>query len=424
MRIENLRSEPNGTRPRIAATVIWEDCDRPPQEIFYETEKAFADDLWCNPHTFLVGCALPALHHGEERVAIDEAICPELRNGLLTAMGWLNEWFAPSRRPIRIEAKPGIAWPVPRAAQRAGSFLSGGVDSLAILRANRLDFPLDHPRSIKDCLFVHGFDIGAFKDGEQELDVFERATASLYEIAQDAGITLIPVHTNIRHLSDKVWFWIYEFHGAALTSVAHAFSRRLGTVSIASGFDIPNTIPAGTHPLIDPNYSSADLQIRHEGKLYSRLDRVRLISDWDIALWNLRVCTFNPPGMLNCGECEKCVRTMIQLLVVDGLARSQAFPANDVSPELLETIKITEKFQDAWYRDLIDPLVEKGRHDLVEVIKRKRSDFHRRLAWEEERDWKGTIKRIDRRYLGGGLHNTYRKIRQRTQRTLSPDTKQ
>jgi hypothetical protein len=310
-----------------------------------------------------------------------------------------------------------------RAAPRAGSFLSGGVDSLAILRANHLDFPPDHPRSIKDCFFVHGFDIGAFQDADRELDVFDQALASLYEIVEDANVTLIPVYTNVRHLSDKVHFWIYEFHGAALASVAHAFSKRLDMVSIASGFNIPNVIQAATHPLIDPNYSSADLQLRHEGVLYSRLEKIQLLSDWDVALRNLRVCTLNPPGMLNCGQCEKCVRTMLQLLAVDGLAKSQAFPASDVSPELLETVKITEKFQDAWYRDLIDPLAEKGRHDLIEVIENKRNDFHRRLAWEEEQDWKGTVKRLDRRYLGGGLRNTYREIRQRTRRTPPSDAK-
>lgn len=416
MRIENLRSEPNRTRPRISAAVIWEDCNREAQEIFYETDSAFADALWCNPHTFLVGCALPALHHGEERVAIDETICPELRNGLMTAMGWLSHWFGPSRRPIRIEARSDIAWPVLHTAQRAGSFLSGGVDSLAILRANRLDFPPDHPRSIRDCLFVYGFDIGGLQDGGQELDTFDQAIASLHEIVQDAGVTLIPVYTNVRHLADEVPFWIYEFHGAALASVAHAFSRRLSRVSIASGFNIPNIIRAGTHPLIDPNYSSTDLQLRHEGLLYSRLDKVRLLSDWDVALRNLRVCTLNPPGRLNCGRCEKCVRTMLQLLAVDGLAKSTAFPADDVTPELVSTIKITERYQDAWYRDLVEPLAARGRHDLVEAIRERRKAYQRRLAWEEERDWKGTVKRFDRRYLGGGLRKTYRGFRQQIRR--------
>jgi hypothetical protein len=411
MRIENLRTERNTNRARVVATVIWEDCDRGTQEIFYETDSAFAEDIWCNPHTFLVGCALPALHHGEERLAMDEAICPELQNGLMTAIYWLSQWFNPTRRPIRIEAKSDIAWPMKRTAQRAGSFLSGGVDSLATLRANRLDFPPDHPRSIKDCLFIHGFDIGALRDGNQELDLFDQAMASLNEIAKDIDVTLIPVYTNVRHLSDEVQFWIYEFHGAALASVGHAFSRRLSTMSIASAFSVPNIRQGGTHPLIDPNYSSTDLQFRHDGLLYSRLDKVRLLSEWDAALRNLRVCTFNRPGKLNCGECEKCVRTMLQLLAVGGLAKCSAFPTNDISPELLSSIRIGGKYQDAWYRDLIEPLTELGRHDLVEVIESKRSDYDRYLAWEREQDWKGTVKRFDRKFLGSSLFNSYRTMR-------------
>ena len=55
MKIENLRSEKRGDRSRVAATVIWEDCDRPTHEVYFETEEAFAKDLSCNPHSFLIG---------------------------------------------------------------------------------------------------------------------------------------------------------------------------------------------------------------------------------------------------------------------------------------------------------------------------------------------------------------------------------
>ena len=86
MRIETLRTERNEKRARIAADVVWEDCDRPPREIFFETESRFAEGLSCNPHAFLVGCIMPAMHHQEARVAIDAEVCPELLEGLTKAM--------------------------------------------------------------------------------------------------------------------------------------------------------------------------------------------------------------------------------------------------------------------------------------------------------------------------------------------------
>jgi len=412
MRIEDLRSERKDSRAHVAATVIWEDCDRPTQDVYFETDEAFAQDLSCNPHAFLVGCLLPAMRHGEERIAIYEAICPELRNGLMTAMGWLCHWYGPPRRPVRIEAKTGIRPPLPRTAERAGAFLSGGIDSLATLRRNHLDFPLDHPRSIKDCLFVHGFDIGAFKEGDREIESFERALALLPAVAEDAQVTLIPVFTNVRHLEDDVEFWMHEFHAAALASVAHTFSRRFTSMSISSSFGIDKQRPWGSHPLLDPNYSSADLQIRHDGLRFSRLDKAKLVADWDVALQNIRVCTMNPPGMPNCGECEKCIRTMTELLAAGELAHTRAFPVDDVSVELLGTVKITTEYQEAWYRELIDPLKAKGRLDLVNVIETKSAEFHKYLAWVEERDWKGVVKRFDRKYLGSSFFEAYKTIRE------------
>jgi len=409
MRVEDLRSETNGDRARVAATVIWEDCERAAQEVFYETSQDFAADLTCDPHAFLIGAILPAIGRGERRIAIDAPICPELRTGVLTALEWLREWSLLGRS-ISIESRAEARYPYVL-QPRAASFLSGGVDSLAILRANRLDFPLDHPGAFKDCLFVHGFDIGGLDDTGLELAAYAMALSAASNVAQDAGATLIPVHTNIRHLYDDVHFWIYQFHGAALASVAHAFSRRLTAVSIASGFRISNLVKAATHPLIEPNYGSANLRIRHEGILYSRLDRVRLLSDWQAALDNLRVCTKNPPGKLNCGMCEKCLRTMLELLALGSLERTTAFPYRDVSPEMLANIHLSEPYQDVWYADLIPPLTAQGRLDLVKAIQEKRDAFRKRLAWKEERDWKGVVKRFDRRWLDGALRKTYKTIR-------------
>lgn len=66
MKIENLKSEKNADLARVAATITWENCDRPTQEIYFETTEAFAQDLTCNPHAFLVACIMPAMRHGEK----------------------------------------------------------------------------------------------------------------------------------------------------------------------------------------------------------------------------------------------------------------------------------------------------------------------------------------------------------------------
>lgn len=413
MKIQELHSETRKDVARIAAAVIWEDCDRPAREIYFETDARFASDLVCNPHSFLLAAILPAMRHGEARIAIDEEICPELRNGLMTVMGWLRQWYGPPRNPVRIESRVQ-ARPPANSIQRAGSFLSGGIDSLATLRSNRLDFPLAHPLAIKDCFIVHGFDIGGYEGPENEIEHFELAAAALAAVAQDAEITLIPVHTNIKHLDDDVDFWEYEFHGAALAAIAHAFSRRLDVVSIAGADNIPNLSPNGTHPLLDPNYSSANLRMRHDGVRFSRLDKVKLVSEWAPALQNVRVCTSNVSGKLNCGECEKCVRTMLALVAIGKLDQTNAFPFKDLSRASLNHI-VLKDVTAPYYRELIAPLTDIGRLDLVEAIEAKVEHFDRYLAWKEERDWKGNIKRFDRRYLGGNVTRVREKVRRNKQ---------
>ena len=414
MRIQNIRSSQNDCGQRITATVIWEDNDRPQRDIYFEVDKTYADYLAPNPHAFLVACLVPAMRYCEKRIAIDEPICPELRTGLRINMGWLRQWSGPCRELVEIEAKPEARMPVAHTVERTGSFLSGGVDSLALLRENRLKFPLEHPRSIKDCLIVSGFDMGGVEATGCEAGAFEQAVRTLAPIAEDAQVTVIPIFTNVRHLDDDVIFWMNEFAGAALASVAHAIATRLSLVYIASAFDIPHvTANVSVHPLLDSNYSSADLQIRHDGVQHSRLDKVRLLADWDVALQALRVCTLNPPGMLNCGKCEKCIRTMLELLAVGKLQETRAFPVNYVSEELLGAMDFQFAFEEAYYLELIDPLISRGRSDLVRVIEKKSKEFRKRQAWQEERDWKGVVKRFDRKCLGGGIYKSYKNIRTR-----------
>jgi hypothetical protein len=415
MRIENLRSEKTQGKARVDATVIWEDCDRPEQEIYFEIPHEYAESLTCHPHAFLVGCIVPAARHGEKRIAIDAEICPELRNGLLRVMHWLRSWYGYPGEPVRIETRQGVRFPTARAEERAGSFLSGGIDSLAALRQNRLDFPRNHPYSIKDCLFVHGFDIGGMANGDNEIESYRRGLAALKPIVEDAGVTLIPVGTNVRHLDDDMGFWMYQFHGAALASVAHALSKRLSRVYIASSVHIAALEPWGSHPVLDPNFSSAELRLQHADQVFSRLDKVRLLADWDSALENLRVCTENPPGRLNCEICEKCVRTMLELLVVGKLSPTSAFQADNVSPALLDAALQIDLLRSLMpeYAELIPALEVLGRSDLRNVIQDKFAGLRRQQAWEEEQDWKGHIKRFDRLYLGANLFHLYKTIRWR-----------
>ncbi len=263
---------------------------------------------------------------------------------------------------------------------------------------------------------VHGFDIGGTARSGSEEAAFGRALAALEEIAADAGVTLVPVRTNLRLMYDDVDFWMHYFHGAALASVGHSLGKRLSRLYIPSSL-LQSPVPWGSHPTLDPNYSSQVLEIRHEGLHLSRLEKVRRVADWSLALRNLRVCTLNPETSLNCGRCEKCVRTMLELLAVGKLEEATSFSTQQIDLESLEAISLHFSYEAVFYRELIGPLNDRGHHEIAEVLEAKLASLEKRLRWEREEDWKGAVKRFDRRWLGSSLIKAYKLIRSGSKRS-------
>lgn len=76
------------------------------RKVYFETDADFGQFLSCNPHAFLVGCIMPAMHHGEKRIFIDAEVCPKLRDGLITAMAWFRNWYyKDDHYPLQIDTK-------------------------------------------------------------------------------------------------------------------------------------------------------------------------------------------------------------------------------------------------------------------------------------------------------------------------------
>ena len=408
MKIEDLRSSAVDGRKRISATITWEDTERPPQEIFFETDDEFGADLSCNPHTFLVSSLMPAFKAGEKRIAIDEEICPELRAGLKTAMKWIRQWYYdPERSLVKIESKAEQSTGAGESRNRTAFFFSGGIDSLATLRANRLNIPADHPRSIKDGILVYGLEV--YEPGS-----FAHVTRALAKIAADAGIDMISVYTNVRELDLDWHFWEYQWEGAVFSSIAHALIRRIGNVCIAATHDTTSLMPLGSHPLLDPLYGSCTLRVLHDGILLSRFERTKLIADWDVGRENLRVCNQSEQysaESLNCGACEKCVRTMLAFSALGVLEDTKAFSKNEVSVDTIAGIRWIAPSSRPFYKELIGPLTERGYEDLAAAIEHKLRQYD---PTPETRKGKtliyDAIRRADGKYLSGRLRQLKRKL--------------
>ncbi|MCF8090098.1 MAG: hypothetical protein K9K63_10510 [Desulfotignum sp.] len=369
MKITQIQLEKDAGFATASARVIFEDRDLPGKTVFIKTPKDHGRGFGANPDAFLVGCLLPALHLGEKRIFVDGPVCPFLKEGVHVAMHILSHWTQGRYTPILVESAAD-AHQVPVNPGRAGMVMSGGMDSLAALRLNRLNYPKTHPVYIRDGFFLHGFDIGGVRDRGAKLHVFDRAVTAINRITEDAGATLVPVYTNLRHLCDERDLWLNSFFGAVLAAMTHGFSQRINLMFIGSSYDIANLHPCGSHPLLDPEYSSYAVRIRHRDYELARLEKIKIVSQWDMAFQNFRVCLANVPDQLNCGRCEKCVRTMTELTALGLLHKTRAFEADEVTPEDIAQFDITIRVRPPFYRPLIPLLKKQGRKDLADTIER------------------------------------------------------
>ena len=192
-----------------------------------------------------------------------------------------------------------------------GACFSGGVDSLYTL--------LTHQEEITHLCFVHGLDI-PLENTALRAEVAGRVRT----MAREFGKEVIEIETNARQVLDSYVTWLLGY-GAVL--------RTIGMLLDGVGrFYIPGShyggclCPDGTHPLLDPLWSTSRLEFVHDACDVTRFRKCEYVSRHPIAYDQLRVCPLNQPGVLNCCRCEKCVRTMIYLQALDRLDKFSVFP--------------------------------------------------------------------------------------------------
>ena len=88
---------------QISARVQFEESEQPEKTVFIKTPHVTEEKLSLNPHAFLVGCLIPAMHFGEQRIKMDEAVCPSLLEGLSIAMAITEVWSKGHYKALKLE---------------------------------------------------------------------------------------------------------------------------------------------------------------------------------------------------------------------------------------------------------------------------------------------------------------------------------
>ncbi len=250
--------------------------------------------------------------------------------------------------------------------------------SLHLLMRNRQLYRPGDPAYIRDALFVHGFDIGK-RARDPESERYREALARLEPVAVEIGLRLIPCRTNLRHLPSKPGFWANRHSGAALAAVAHAAILGPSFLFIGGTYHVSTPVPVGSHPAVDGLMSSQRVSVIHDGSRFSRLEKVRELAAWPTALAVLRVCPEGPSGRANCGQCEKCLRTRLELLAA-GVDETASLGPSLTPIELWDAaVPFPINHRAVRYDDLLPPLRARGFDALCRVLSEwQRSTLHYR----------------------------------------------
>jgi hypothetical protein len=319
---------------------------------------------------FLAASLVPAMRIGKP-LSVEGKVSPKLLASVPTVERVLSGWYG-HLTPIQVNAEPAPE----HKAVGVACFFSGGVDSFySVLR---------HLDEVTGLVFVHGFDI-------QPRDVLLRAcvSESLRKAAARLGKPLIEVETNVRAFSDQFTLWSEEYHGSALASVALLLSPQFGRFYIPASFSPHYSPPWGSHKDLDPLWSTDATDIIHDGWDASRVEKVRLVASSDVAMQSLRVCWENRGGRYNCGRCEKCIRTMVNLRIVGALGRCTTFD-NRLDLRAVERVPIPDECARAFVEENLEAARESGQDELARAIARS---LGRRQGGLVDRVRKGDLRR-------------------------------
>lgn len=223
------------------------------------------------------------------------------------------------------------------------AFFTGGVDSFHTA--------ISHRDEIDALVYVHGFDVPLDRTWLRT-----RVRARLRAAADELGLPLVEVETDLRVLGDRAGLDWLDHHGSSLAAIGLLLAPIASRVLIPATHTYAELRPLGSHPMLDPLWSTEHTEIVHVGADVDRLTKIRTVADHPAARTHLRVCWENLDDAYNCGRCEKCVRTGVAVRLAGAEGRFTSLPA----PSLARVAGVDVPGHGGHWQRYRDQLVREG----------------------------------------------------------------
>jgi hypothetical protein len=345
--------------------------------IYFVTQEA---QLEPNIEAFLALALLPAMKRRIRVIDAEGIISQRFINGTERIQQVFESW-KPNYGHVEIcnvQVQPRVR----NKSGKVGVFFSGGLDSYYSF--------LTHLEEISAFIHLAGFDVPL-----HEKSMRNRVAENCRSIGQQFGKHAIILETNARQFIESFVTWSYS-HGSVIGSAGLLFMPEFERLYIAgTGGGPADRDPFGSHPDLDPNWSTETLEFVHEMEA-NKIEKSHLIGQYEVALKTLRVCLRFPEQGLNCGQCEKCLRSQVYLQVAGAAERCTAFPT-PLDLKALGQLKVShDKQKNLLYKALTMLEEQKTYPDTVKVLKTilYRPEWQNRLLLRSRTLRKKIVKRF------------------------------
>jgi hypothetical protein len=291
--------------PAVGATI---EIDGHRLDVYY---RASQGPLAASAAPFALNALPPAMKLGQP-LHIETPLPAAALPLLARAQGFVRQGH-PYLHNITIEAttlpSPSPADPAEPDRRGVGIFFSGGVDSFYSL--------LQHRAEITHVVFVHGFDTLLANPA-----VRARNVRAMRQAASELGKPMIEIETNSRTQLDAYEHWSHHIALSLEMAIAQVLGLQLKKIYIAENFD---SFARWTPAEVAQGFTTGGANVFLDGTECLRVDKTAYIATSDVAMRWLRVCWQSQEQTLNCGHCEKCVRTMVALHLAGALDRYHTF---------------------------------------------------------------------------------------------------
>ena len=299
-------------------------ADHLPKTLWFEFPREYESFLHPGMEGFVATLVPLAMALGED-IEVEAPLSPRLVFHLKRYQQIYHHWQPHFYQPIAIHCD-GYRHEEVERGKGVGLFFSGGVDSFYTLYQN---MPENQPvpgYQVTHGIFLFRFDLHTHKEKS-----YKKFLASYQRLFDDLGLELIPASYNDSEFVPRVpgknnFNFRGNTYSAGFSGCGLTLSRGLHRLLIASSSVFTYTKIQGSSYLHDQELSTEWFEIVHDGLVEDRMDKTSPLASWAPTYNTLRVCWWQPDGVMNCGKCPKCVRTMTGLELIGALDRYTVFP--------------------------------------------------------------------------------------------------